>query len=43
MSKEKRSGWWWVPSLYYAEGIPYNIAMIVSVVSGPVFYICPGR
>jgi PAT family beta-lactamase induction signal transducer AmpG len=32
MSKVKRSGWWWVPSLYYAEGIPYNIAMIVSVV-----------
>jgi len=32
MSKEKRNGWWWVPSLYYAEGIPYNIAMIVSVV-----------
>jgi PAT family beta-lactamase induction signal transducer AmpG len=32
MTKEKRSGWWWVPSLYYAEGIPYNIAMIVSVV-----------
>jgi PAT family beta-lactamase induction signal transducer AmpG len=32
MSKDKRSGWWWVPSLYYAEGIPYNIAMIVSVV-----------
>jgi PAT family beta-lactamase induction signal transducer AmpG len=32
MTKQKRSGWWWVPSLYYAEGIPYNIAMIVSVV-----------
>lgn len=32
MSEKKRSGWWWVPSLYYAEGIPYNIAMIVSVV-----------
>jgi len=32
MSKTMRSGWWWVPSLYYAEGIPYNIAMIVSVV-----------
>jgi PAT family beta-lactamase induction signal transducer AmpG len=32
MPKEKKSGWWWVPSLYYAEGIPYNIAMIVSVV-----------
>jgi len=32
MKKETRSGWWWVPSLYYVEGIPYNIAMVVSVV-----------
>ena len=32
MNQKQRSGWWWVPSLYYAEGIPYNIAMIVSVV-----------
>jgi len=32
MRTENRNGWWWVPSLYYAEGIPYNIAMIVSVV-----------
>jgi PAT family beta-lactamase induction signal transducer AmpG len=32
MSKEKRSGWWWVPSLYYAEGIPYVVVMTVSVV-----------
>jgi PAT family beta-lactamase induction signal transducer AmpG len=32
MNKNERSGWWWVPSLYYAEGIPYNVAMIVSVV-----------
>ena len=32
MTKKKKYGWWWVPSLYYAEGIPYNIAMIVSVV-----------
>ncbi len=32
MNKKERSGWWWVPSLYYAEGIPYNIAMIISVV-----------
>ena len=32
MNKNERSGWWWVPSLYYAEGIPYNIAMIISVV-----------
>jgi len=26
-----RSGWWWIPSLYYAEGIPYIVAMAVSV------------
>jgi PAT family beta-lactamase induction signal transducer AmpG len=32
MKKEQRSGWWWVPTLYYAEGIPYIIAMTVSVV-----------
>jgi len=32
MRTENRNGWWWVPSLYYAEGIPYNIAMVVSVV-----------
>jgi PAT family beta-lactamase induction signal transducer AmpG len=32
MRTESRNGWWWVPSLYYAEGIPYNIAMVVSVV-----------
>lgn len=27
-----KSGWWWVPSLYFAEGIPYVIVMIVSVI-----------
>ena len=32
MPKEKRSGWWWVPSLYYAEGIPYVVVMTVSVI-----------
>jgi PAT family beta-lactamase induction signal transducer AmpG len=32
MAKEKRSGWWWIPSLYYAEGIPYIVVMTVSVV-----------
>ncbi len=32
MKTGNRSGWWWVPSLYYAEGIPYTIAMAVSVV-----------
>jgi len=30
--EKRRSGWWWVPSLYYAEGIPYNIVMVVAVV-----------
>ena len=29
---EKRNPWAWVPSLYFAEGIPYTIAMYVSVV-----------
>ncbi len=32
MSKEKRNGWWWIPSLYYAEGIPYIVVMTVSVI-----------
>ncbi|MFZ2653339.1 MAG: hypothetical protein WAX69_00345 [Victivallales bacterium] len=26
------SPWFWVPSLYYAEGIPYVVAMTVSVI-----------
>lgn len=29
---ERRNGWFWVPSLYYAEGIPYVIVMTVSVI-----------
>ncbi|MBZ0199030.1 MAG: MFS transporter [Ignavibacteriaceae bacterium] len=35
MSKLKstiRNAWAWVPSLYYAEGIPYVVVMLVSVV-----------
>jgi PAT family beta-lactamase induction signal transducer AmpG len=32
MRKEYRTGWWWVPSLYYAEGIPYIVVMTVSVI-----------
>lgn len=28
---EKRNPWAWVPSLYFAEGIPYVIVMILSV------------
>lgn len=28
----KKSGWTWVPSLYFAEGLPYVIVMTVSVI-----------
>jgi MFS transporter, PAT family, beta-lactamase induction signal transducer AmpG len=27
-----RGPWWWVPSLYFAEGVPYVIAMTVAAV-----------
>jgi len=30
--KNSRSPWFWVPSLYYAEGIPYIVVMTVSVI-----------
>ncbi|UCG27502.1 MAG: MFS transporter [Bacteroidales bacterium] len=30
--KERRNPWAWVPSLYFAEGIPYVIVMTVSVI-----------
>lgn len=29
---KSRSPWFWVPSLYYAEGIPYIVVMTVSVI-----------
>jgi len=32
MDKSKRSPWFWVPTLYYAEGIPYITVMTVSVI-----------
>ncbi len=32
MSDKKRSPWYWIPTLYYAEGIPYIIVMTVSVI-----------
>ena len=32
MKKNNRSPWLWVPSLYYAEGIPYIVVMTVSVI-----------
>ena len=28
--RKKRSGWLWVPSLYFAEGVPYIIVMFVA-------------
>jgi PAT family beta-lactamase induction signal transducer AmpG len=30
--RKSRSPWTWVPSLYFAEGIPYVVAMTVSVI-----------
>jgi len=30
--KTARSGWTWVPSLYFAEGLPYVLVMTVSVI-----------
>lgn len=30
--KEYRNPWSWVPSLYFAEGIPYVVVMTVSVI-----------
>lgn len=30
--RRKRNPWLWVPSLYYAEGIPYVVVMLVSVI-----------
>lgn len=32
MSNKKRSPWSWVPSLYFAEGLPYVAVMTISVV-----------
>lgn len=32
MEKKRRSPWLWVPTLYYAEGIPYIVVMTVSVI-----------
>jgi len=32
MEKKSRKSWLWIPSLYYAEGIPYIVVMAVSVI-----------
>jgi PAT family beta-lactamase induction signal transducer AmpG len=31
-ARASRNPWWWVPSLYFSEGIPYVIVMTMSVV-----------
>ncbi len=31
MTKDKRNGWFWIPSLYFIEGLPYVFVMSVSV------------
>ena len=31
-NRNKPISWSWVPSIYYAEGLPYAFVMIVSVV-----------
>src|SRR3982750_115032 len=28
----ERGPWWWIPSLYFAEGVPYVIVMTVSAI-----------
>lgn len=32
MSQEKKKAWSWIPSLYFAEGLPYVVVMTVSVI-----------
>lgn len=32
VKQEKRNPWFWIPSLYYAQGIPYVVVMTVSVI-----------
>jgi PAT family beta-lactamase induction signal transducer AmpG len=29
---QSRSPWWWVPSLYFAQGVPYVVVMTVAVI-----------
>ena len=32
-AQSNRSPWWWVPSLYFAQGIPYVVVMSVAVIA----------
>jgi PAT family beta-lactamase induction signal transducer AmpG len=29
---KQRSAWWWIPSLYFGQGIPYVVVMTLSVI-----------
>lgn len=31
-AKKKRNPWYWVPSLYFAEGVPYVVVMTLAVI-----------
>ncbi len=31
-NKEKRNGWAWIPTLYFAEGLPYVAVMTIAVI-----------
>src|SRR3954447_1246965 len=31
--QSERRPWWWVPSLYFAQGIPYVVVMSVAVIA----------
>ena len=37
-----RSPWWWVPSLYFAEGVPYVVVMTVAVIMAGLLPIMLG-
>lgn len=30
--QNKKSGWWWIPSLYFVEGLPYFAVTVISVI-----------
>lgn len=30
--RKEKSAWWWIPTLYYAEGVPYVVVMTAAVI-----------
>ncbi|MEJ2585581.1 MAG: MFS transporter, partial [Robiginitalea sp.] len=32
MIPKDRKAWWWVPSLYFTQGLPYVLVVSVSVI-----------